>query len=179
MVERRTIHRHSAGGVLYRRKAGRIDVCIIQPRGTVRWQLPKGWIEEGEEPEQAAVREVAEETGCRGRVEGLLDEIDYWFYGDEKGEKVRIHKNVTFYLLRYEEGDPSQADPYEVAEVRWLPAPAALQKIEFTNERLILQKGLELLGVSPEAAAAGAAAGTEGPEDPEDPEAEADESLEA
>jgi 8-oxo-dGTP pyrophosphatase MutT (NUDIX family) len=179
VVERRTIHRHSAGGVLYRRKAGRIDVCIIQPRGTVRWQLPKGWIEEGEEPEQAAVREVAEETGCRGRVEGLLDEIDYWFYGDEKGEKVRIHKNVTFYLLRYEEGDPSQADPYEVAEVRWLPAPAALQKIEFTNERLILQKGLELLGVSPEAAAAGAAAGTEGPEDPEDPEAEANESLEA
>jgi 8-oxo-dGTP pyrophosphatase MutT (NUDIX family) len=179
VVERRTIHRRSAGGVLYRRKAGRIDVCIIQPRGTVRWQLPKGWIEEGEEPEQAAVREVAEETGCRGRVEGLLDEIDYWFYGDEKGEKVRIHKNVTFYLLRYEEGDPSQADPYEVAEVRWLPAPAALQKIEFTNERLILRKGLELLGVSPEAAAAGAAAGADGSEDLEDPEAEADESLEA
>jgi 8-oxo-dGTP pyrophosphatase MutT (NUDIX family) len=146
MAERRTIHRHSAGGVLYRRKSGRIDVCIIQPRGTVRWQLPKGWIEEGEEPEQAAVREVAEETGCRGNVEGLLDQIDYWFYGDERGEKVRIHKNVTFFLLRYEDGDPSQADPYEVADVRWLPASAAMQKIEFTNERLILQKALELLG---------------------------------
>ena len=145
MAERRTIHRHSAGGVLYRRKSGRIDVCIIQPRGTSRWQLPKGWIEEGEEPEQAAMREVAEETGCRGRVEGLLDRIDYWFYGDEKGEKVRIHKNVTFYLLRYEEGDPSAADPYEVADVRWLPAPAAMQKIEFSNERLVLQKALERL----------------------------------
>ena len=148
MAERRTIHRHSAGGVLYRRKSGRIDVCIIQPRGTVRWQLPKGWIEEGEEAQQAAVREVAEETGCRGRVEALLDQIDYWFYGDEKGEKVRIHKNVTFYLLLYEEGDPSQADPYEVADVRWLPVAAAMQKIEFTNERLILQKAIDALGAA-------------------------------
>jgi 8-oxo-dGTP pyrophosphatase MutT (NUDIX family) len=143
--ERRTVHRHSAGGVLYRRKSGRIDVCIIQPRGTVRWQLPKGWIEEGEDPEAAAVREVAEETGCRGTVENLLDEIDYWFYGDERGEKVRIHKNVTFFLLRYEEGDPSGADPYEVADVRWIPAPAALVKIEFANERRVLQKALERL----------------------------------
>lgn len=153
MAERRTIHRHSAGGVIYRRKSGRIDVCIIQPRGTIRWQLPKGWIEEGEEPAQAAVREVAEETGCQGVVEELLDQIDYWFYGDEKGEKVRIHKNVTFFLIRYTEGDPSAADPYEVADVRWLPAPAALVKIEFTNERRVLQKALERL--DPAAAAGG------------------------
>lgn len=172
MAERRTIHRHSAGGVLYRRKSGRIDVCIIQPRGTVRWQLPKGWIEEGEEPEHAAVREVAEETGCRGHVEALLDAIDYWFYGDEKGEKVRIHKNVTFFLLRYEEGDPSRADPYEVADVRWLPAPAALQKIEFTNERLVLQKALEHLapGASPSAAAQATASSERAPGSPPDRE---------
>lgn len=166
MSERRTIHRHSAGGVLYRRKSGRIDVCIIQPRGTVRWQLPKGWIEEGEDPQAAAVREVAEETGCRGSVEGLLDEIDYWFYGDERGEKVRIHKNVTFFLLRYEEGDPSGADPYEVADVRWIPAPAALVKIEFANERRVLQKALERLAPRVDGESGGGAgsagAGSEG-----------------
>jgi 8-oxo-dGTP pyrophosphatase MutT (NUDIX family) len=164
VAERRTVHRHSAGGVLYRRKSGRIDVCIIQPRGTVRWQLPKGWIEEGEETAQAAVREVAEETGCRGRVEALLDEIDYWFYGEEKGEKVRIHKNVTFFLIRYEEGDPSGADPYEVADVRWLPAPAAMVKIEFANERRVLQKALELLDTGAPSPSAGTPEAT--PADP-------------
>ena len=163
MTERRTIHRHSAGGVLYRRKSGRIDVCIIQPRGTVRWQLPKGWIEEGEAPEQAAEREVAEETGCRGHVEALLDEIDYWFYGDERGEKVRIHKNVTFFLLRYESGDPSAADPYEVADVRWLPVSAALVKIEFANERRVLQKAMELLAAVPAGSDAGGDTDPPGP----------------
>ena len=149
MSSRRTVHRHSAGGVLYRRAKGGVEVCLIQPRGTARWQLPKGWVEEAEEPEQAALREVAEETGCRGAAEGLLEEIDYWFYGDEKGEKVRIHKRVTFFLLRYEDGDPSGADAYEVADVRWLPAAAALARIEFANEKRVLERALERLGLAP------------------------------
>ena len=69
---------------------GRLD-----RRGRLLWSLPKGHVEEGETAEDAAVREVEEETGIRGRVIAPLGTIDYWFVAEDR----RIHKTVHHYLL--------------------------------------------------------------------------------
>nr|MDT0666237.1 NUDIX domain-containing protein [Micromonospora sp. DSM 115978] len=64
-------------------------------RGRMLWSLPKGHVEGGETNEQAAVREVAEETGVVGQVIGTLGTIDFWFVAG----RSRIHKTVHHYLL--------------------------------------------------------------------------------
>ena len=65
-------------------------------RGRLLWSLPKGHIEEGETPEDTAVREVAEETGIIGEVVAPLGIIDFWFVADGR----RVHKTVHHFLLR-------------------------------------------------------------------------------
>ena len=85
-------------------------------RGRLLWSLPKGHIEAGESAEQAAVREVAEETGIAGRIIGRLGTIDFWFMADGR----RVHKTVHHFLLRAEGGELSDAD-VEVSEVAWVP----------------------------------------------------------
>src|SRR5438046_8343836 len=84
-------------------------------RGRLLWSLPKGHIEEGETPEQTAVREVAEETGISSTVVRPLGTIDYWFVADNR----RIHKTVHHFLLQATAGELSDAD-IEVTEVAWV-----------------------------------------------------------
>jgi 8-oxo-dGTP pyrophosphatase MutT (NUDIX family) len=71
----RTEHHRSAGGLVV--EGDRI--LLISTQGGRRWQLPKGHIEEGETAEQAALREVREETGVTGQVMAPLSEVEYWF----------------------------------------------------------------------------------------------------
>ena len=75
-------------------------------RGRLLWSLPKGHIEEGETPEDAAVREVAEETGIIGEVVAPLGIIDFWFVAEGR----RVHKTVHHFLLRAIGGALSDAD---------------------------------------------------------------------
>src|SRR5262249_572154 len=85
----------SAGGVVL--DAEQAHVALIgrlDRRGRLLWSLPKGHIEEGETPEQTAVREVAEETGISSKVLRPLGTIDYWFVADNR----RIHKTVHHFL---------------------------------------------------------------------------------
>ena len=85
-------------------------------RGRLLWSLPKGHIEEGETPEDTAVREVAEETGIIGEVVAPLGIIDFWFVAEGR----RVHKTVHHFLLRAIGGALSDAD-IEVTEVAWVP----------------------------------------------------------
>ena len=70
------------------------------------WSLPKGHLEDGETAEQAAVREVAEETGIDAVVVAMLGSIDYWFVTED----YRVHKTVHHFLLRALGGELSDAD---------------------------------------------------------------------
>jgi 8-oxo-dGTP pyrophosphatase MutT (NUDIX family) len=135
----------SAGGVVFRREAGGVEVAIIRPRGTERWQLPKGLVDPGEPPEEAARREVREEAGVDSDVVAPIETIDYWYVGvDRDGERVRFHKTVHFFLLAFRSGDVTNHD-HEVAEARWIAIDAAVERLAFRNERQVVEKGREVI----------------------------------
>ena len=106
--------------------------------GRVEWCLPKGHLEDGETPEQAAIREIAEETGIEGRVIVPLGTIDYWF----SAEGRRIHKLVHHYLLEATGGrltiedDPDQ----EAIDVAWVALDDLGSVLAFPNERRIARE---------------------------------------
>ena len=135
----------SAGGVVFRGDKGQIEVVIISVGGQNRWQLPKGMVEKGESPETAAVREAREEAGVSSEVVQLIETIEYWYAGLENGIRVRFHKRVHFFLLRYLSGDTKDHD-WEVNEARWVPIDDATSQLAFDNERRVMERARELIG---------------------------------
>ena len=142
----RRVEEISAGGiVLDRADAGASAALIgrIDRRGRLLWSLPKGHLEEGESPEDAAVREVAEETGITGEVLASLGSIDFWFVADGQ----RVHKTVHHYLLLRIGGELSDED-IEVAEVAWVPLSEAGDRLAYADERALVEKVPALLADS-------------------------------
>jgi 8-oxo-dGTP pyrophosphatase MutT (NUDIX family) len=136
----------SAGAVLVRRLGGRWMLAAIRPGGKPAgvWALPKGRIDEGERPEETALREVVEETGAFGRSLGKLGDVRYVYTWD--GE--RIFKVVSFFLVRYSSGrlgDIPEAFRHEVAEARWLPLEDAPKLLAYGGERDMARKALSRL----------------------------------
>ena len=101
----------------------------------ILWSLPKGHIEEGETPEQAALREVAEETGIQSEIEKSLGVIDFWFMAGGK----RIHKTVHHYLFR-ESGGLLAAQESEVDEVAWFPLGEIIEKLAYPDEKKLIAR---------------------------------------
>jgi 8-oxo-dGTP pyrophosphatase MutT (NUDIX family) len=133
----------SAGGVVYRRDDDGIEVVLASRRtrrGDLAWGLAKGGIEDGESMEEAAVREVREETGIRAEIETTLGETRYFYVWED----VRIRKTVHFFLMRSVGGDPDDRDD-EMEEVRWFPLDRALKRAAYRGERDVLQRAAELL----------------------------------
>jgi len=135
----------SAGGVVYRGKSTSVEVAIIKVGPIIRWQLPKGIVDEGETPEEAAIREVREETGLVARVEAPLEKIEYWYVSGGKTGRVRYHKFVHFYLMKYRSGNTDDHD-HEVLEARWVPILDAHRMLSFESERKLVEKARELIG---------------------------------
>jgi ADP-ribose pyrophosphatase YjhB (NUDIX family) len=101
----------------------------------ILWSLPKGHIEEGETPEQAALREVQEETGIESIIEKSLGVIDFWFMAGGK----RIHKTVHHYLFR-ESGGLLAAQETEVDEVAWFPLNEIIEKLAYPDEKKLIAR---------------------------------------
>ena len=135
----------SAGGVVFRGEKGSVEVVIVAVGGQNRWQLPKGLVDAGENPEIAAVREAREEGGVSSEVVQLIETIEYWYAGLDNGIRVRFHKRVHFFLLRYLSGDTKDHD-WEVNEARWVPIDDATSQLAFDNERRVMERARELIG---------------------------------
>ncbi len=130
----------SAGGAAFRETDGELEVALVLMIPEMRWQLPKGIIDPGETLEQAALREVREEAGIDCELIEPIETIEYWFVDTRSGAKVRIHKFVHFFLMRYVSGDVADHD-HEVAEARWFPVDEAISTLAFDNEKSVVILG--------------------------------------
>lgn len=140
-----TVEQVSAGGVAFRSNGSETEIALISVNPSRRWQLPKGLVDDGETAEQAAVREVREEAGIEADLLEKIETNEYWYYGSYKGERVRFHKFVHFFLMRYSTGDVGNHD-HEVAEARWVKIDKATEMLAFQNEKKTVEKAAILIG---------------------------------
>ena len=133
----------SAGGVVYRKDGDEIEIVLASRRtrrGGLAWGLAKGGIEDNESPEEAAVREVREETGLIAEIEDSLGETRYFYVWED----VRIRKTVHFFLMRHTGGNIDDRDD-EMEEIRWFPLERALKRAAYRGERDVLARATEIL----------------------------------
>lgn len=135
----------SAGGVAFRKRKKQIEAALISVGDNNRWQLPKGIVDKGESTEDAAVREVREEAGIDTELVERIDKVEYWYFWNEDSGRVRYHKFVYFYLLRYESGDVRDHDD-EVNEARWFQIDEAIKLLAFSSEKKIVEKAKAMIG---------------------------------
>jgi 8-oxo-dGTP pyrophosphatase MutT (NUDIX family) len=134
---RRTRNEHSSGGVVIAVREGADFVALIATRNKTRWGLPKGAVTDGETSEDAALREVREETGIEARIVRPLDTIEYHFRAGD----TLIQKRVDFYLMDYVAGE-LEPQLSEVDDVEWVELSASLQRASFDSERKLLEMAL-------------------------------------
>lgn len=117
---------------------GRVDLKDAT-RERLLWSLPKGHIESGETPEEAALREVMEETGIESEIARALGIIDFWFMASGK----RIHKTVHHYLFR-EVGGTLAPQISEVDEVAWFPLEEIVYRLAYPDEKKLIARSGDL-----------------------------------
>jgi 8-oxo-dGTP pyrophosphatase MutT (NUDIX family) len=125
------VREFSAGGVCVRRVDGRDHVAAIRVKGGKVLALPKGGMESGESPEQAARREVREEAGVDGKVLSKLGDVEYWYV---RRNGTRVLKSVAFYLLRYLSGSVDDHD-HEVDSAEWVALDDAERLLQYEGEK--------------------------------------------
>ena len=141
---------------MIRRAPAGWEVAVIEPRregGTSNsaakkagkqgrvLALPKGIVDPGEKAEETALREVFEETGVKASMLTKLTDIKY-VYVRSWGDKQRVFKIVSFYLLRYEFGDIGEIAPemrVEVKQALWIPLEGAEKKLSYRGERDVIR----------------------------------------
>jgi len=114
--------------------------------------LPKGIVDPGEEAAQTALREVFEETGIKASMVTKLTDIKY-VYVRSWGDKQRVFKIVSFFLLRYESGeidDVTREMRIEVKQALWIPLEGADRRLSYRGERDVIRKAQDWLKAHPE-----------------------------
>jgi 8-oxo-dGTP pyrophosphatase MutT (NUDIX family) len=141
----------SAGGIVIRSIDGVPHVVAgrrQRQRDGVSWTLPKGTPNPNETLEEAALREVAEETGLQVRLLAPLEAIEYWFV--QGG--ARIHKTVHYWLMEPVGGDLDRHD-HEFDEVRWVPLVEAPALLTFETERALVARAAVAAAPNPDGGA--------------------------
>lgn len=124
----------AAGGVLLREQEGKVQVLLVHRPRYGDWSLPKGKLEAGESPEQAAMREVREETGYDVTLGDALPPIRYVVKGRPK---------LVYFWKMYPHGLPQAIqDQREVSEVVWLSPEEALESMSYPLEKEALSGAL-------------------------------------
>ena len=167
------VREFSAGGVVIRNKDGEWLAAVIEPAGNPDAKdgkdsdtpakraarkakpvltLPKGLVDPGEKPLEAALREVREETGLMAELIAKLADIKY-VYVRSWGDRERVFKVVSFYLMRYQSGrinNVAEEMRIEVAIAKWIPLADAPVLLAYRGEKQMARKAIEYLETHPE-----------------------------
>jgi 8-oxo-dGTP pyrophosphatase MutT (NUDIX family) len=143
-IERR--HETSAGGIVWRRRDGAIEIVMVRPAAKDAWTLPKGQPNAGESAIETAARETREETGLEVTPGERVGDISYVFSWRETPGKplVRIFKRVHYYLMQPRGGDLNAHD-HEVDEARWVAIDEAQKIASYKSDREIIGKARAML----------------------------------
>jgi 8-oxo-dGTP pyrophosphatase MutT (NUDIX family) len=150
----------SAGGVVVKRSGDGWEMAVIEPQTEATsarparkssqkaiLALPKGMVDPGEKPEQAALREVGEETGLIATPITKLADIKY-VYVRSWGDGQRVFKIVSFFLLRYRSGEidnVAREMRIEVKRAFWIPMEEAPRKLAYRGERDVVRRAQQYL----------------------------------
>jgi 8-oxo-dGTP pyrophosphatase MutT (NUDIX family) len=160
--QQKTIREVSAGGIVLHRIEGVWHIAAIEPqrdpdemaerRGKIVWALPKGLVDEGEKPQQTAVREIREETGLEAELLTKLTDIKY-VYVRTWGDHARVFKIVSFYLFRYTGGTLGNIPPdmrKEVRNVEWVPLETAPRRLSYSGEKKVAKMAQKWVEENPD-----------------------------
>ena len=137
----------SAGGVIFRREAEKLLFLIIYSARNKIWGFPKGHIEPDETEQEAALREITEETGLQDLkiIAGFREEDVYEALsnrGQFKGQKIEKH---SVYFLMETLKKSVVVDKDEISAFKWLKVNAAIAMLDFDGAKLILEKSNDFL----------------------------------
>jgi len=135
--QRRAQRETSAGGVVFRRSPEGEPRFLLIRDSYRNWGFPKGHLEVGEPPADAARREVAEETGLRELVlHGPIRVIDWYFRFRGK----TIHKYCHFFLFESKHGEPVPQTDEGISDCAWYSPDDARRAISYDNARTVLEQ---------------------------------------
>lgn len=137
MPKRKSEREVSAGGLVFRRDESGVVRFLLIRDSYGNWGFPKGHLEEGEQPADAASRETAEETGLHDlRLHGPIRIIDWHF----RFRGRSIHKYCHFFLFESSEGDPVPQEDEGITACHWCSLEDALQELSYENARGVLRR---------------------------------------
>ena len=155
MTRTRAQRETSAGGVVVRLEATEPRYLLIRD-SYANWGFPKGHVEPGERPDEAALREVREETGLGGlSIRGAIDTIDWYF----RFRGRLIHKVCHFYLMETAESATAPQQAEGITACQWMAYDEADTAVSYANARIVLRRAREMIAGGPPPVGDGASPG--------------------
>lgn len=134
----------SAGGIVYKKENGKVVWLITQHSLHKGWGFPKGLVGDtvdDEAAEDAALREVEEEGGIKAKIANKEPvEVKYKY----KFKEFLVDKNVFYFLMEYESGDPANHD-WEVSEAKFVPEEEVKTTLTYKADQEAFEKILKKL----------------------------------
>jgi 8-oxo-dGTP pyrophosphatase MutT (NUDIX family) len=131
---------HSAGGVVFKKTSSKVFILLTQHSQHHGWVFPKGLIDEGEDKETTALREVKEEGGVEAKIVKELPAVEYFY----KFEGQLIHKKVTYFLMEYVSGNIEDHD-WEMEAAEWLEAGKVEDRLSYKTDKQVFNQAVKLI----------------------------------